>query len=484
MAAVSLVHAPIRALSNPHLPGAEAAACWIHVKGGERESTVEFPPDAPGSSLDNALWIPSDDDDDDDDDSEILGSKALGTPREPLVTPGVFGGPETSPDDLPCQANMDDGAKRDGAVESSPKTQGTSTDAAIVIPEAEEEEDCQLNLVCPPPLESNASGVLGGGLSVSSADRGTPEDPTSTVERDFISGHASQANAQDIQPTSHPNARVESSDPPSVSPQASSDTSVLRRRHEDEDADNGADDADDADTTDRQDTAETSATECDTPVQLPSPPKHKSPPSPCGRTEAAVHRVGNRAQEDRGETMSPHRKLLRRDSDSGEDKPTRVRDEDDEDYNSSHTEAAQPQRKRRKISTRSRRVRERLTSDDSSEGGTAADTVQATYAEWPLQDVLLKRVTEGGRTVFQLQFAWDSRPQHHPKAYGSRTALAQKSGVARAKFTKDEDALLVRLKEDDRLCWPEIHKRFSARFGGRSRGALQVHYSTMLKRGK
>ena len=39
----------------------------------------------------------------------------------------------------------------------------------------------------------------------------------------------------------------------------------------------------------------------------------------------------------------------------------------------------------------------------SSEEGTAADTVQAMYAEWPLEDILLKHVVEGDRTVFQTE---------------------------------------------------------------------------------
>ena len=45
------------------------------------------------------------------------------------------GGPEASQDDAPRQANMDDGGKGDGAVESLPRSQGTSANTAIVIPE-------------------------------------------------------------------------------------------------------------------------------------------------------------------------------------------------------------------------------------------------------------------------------------------------------------------------------------------------------------
>jgi hypothetical protein len=34
------------------------------------------------------------------------------------------------------------------------------------------------------------------------------------------------------------------------------------------------------------------------------------------------------------------------------------------------------------------------------------------FEEWPLQDAVLKRVTEGGRTTFQLQFTWGSCASH------------------------------------------------------------------------
>ena len=89
MAAVSLVPPPIRALPNPRLPEMETRR--VHIKeegeGEERENMVGFPPDAPGSSLDNAFLVPSDDDHDDDeirsDDglpSEVVASNVRGAP--------------------------------------------------------------------------------------------------------------------------------------------------------------------------------------------------------------------------------------------------------------------------------------------------------------------------------------------------------------------------------------------------------------------
>ncbi|KAK4129915.1 hypothetical protein BT67DRAFT_459063 [Trichocladium antarcticum] len=80
---------------------------------------------------------------------------------------------------------------------------------------------------------------------------------------------ASQANARDLQQFKPcPEGPAESSDPPSVPSQASSGTSSLERRNE-EDKGNIAD---------GQDTAETSDSECGSPIQLPSPPRDKPPP--------------------------------------------------------------------------------------------------------------------------------------------------------------------------------------------------------------
>jgi len=49
-------------------------------------------------------------------------------------------------------------------------------------------------------------------------------------------------------------------------------------------------------------------------------------------------------------------------------------------------------------------------SDNSSDTDTGA--AQAKYEEWPLRNVILKRVTQDHRSVFQLQFEWDSRVRH------------------------------------------------------------------------
>lgn len=50
-------------------------------------------------------------------------------------------------------------------------------------------------------------------------------------------------------------------------------------------------------------------------------------------------------------------------------------------------------------------------------------------------------------------------------------------GTKGTEFSADEDELLISLKENDGLSWSEIAKHFP----GRTKGSLQVRYSTKLK---
>jgi hypothetical protein len=53
------------------------------------------------------------------------------------------------------------------------------------------------------------------------------------------------------------------------------------------------------------------------------------------------------------------------------------------------------------------------------------------------------------------------------------------SGPARySTFSEEDDKLLIKLKEEDELPWAEIAEYFPER----SKGTLQVHYCTKLKR--
>ncbi|KAJ5288020.1 hypothetical protein N7478_003706 [Penicillium angulare] len=48
-------------------------------------------------------------------------------------------------------------------------------------------------------------------------------------------------------------------------------------------------------------------------------------------------------------------------------------------------------------------------------------------------------------------------------------------------FSAEEDRLLVKLRKEENLAWSEVVTRFSQRFPGRSKGSIQVHWSTRLK---
>ncbi|KAM5365752.1 hypothetical protein ACJZ2D_010821 [Fusarium nematophilum] len=123
-------------------------------------------------------------------------------------------------------------------------------------------------------------------------------------------------------------------------------------------------------------------------------------------------------------------------------------------------------------------------SSSSQTGDDLDEAACATFEEWPLHDVCLKRVTEQGTTTFQLQFTWD--PHGHKKRASEDRAEAKRHGrIGRCRntnrrFTADEDERLIELKENHGLSWGVIHRRFVEDFPWRSRTALQVHYSTKL----
>ncbi|KAJ5267206.1 hypothetical protein N7478_010014 [Penicillium angulare] len=48
-------------------------------------------------------------------------------------------------------------------------------------------------------------------------------------------------------------------------------------------------------------------------------------------------------------------------------------------------------------------------------------------------------------------------------------------------FSAEEDRLLVKLRKEENLAWSEVVTRFSQKFPGRSKGSIQVHWSTRLK---
>ncbi|KAH7111544.1 hypothetical protein EDB81DRAFT_671260 [Dactylonectria macrodidyma] len=131
-------------------------------------------------------------------------------------------------------------------------------------------------------------------------------------------------------------------------------------------------------------------------------------------------------------------------------------------------------------------------SSQATSDETQVTAVLASFEEWPLENASLKRITENGKTTFQLQFDWTpcTKHGHASSAVRNRVDLpstrtrsgAKRASAPRAKYSSQEDDLLIELKEGrEMLAWPEIHQRFCEAHPGRSVESLQVHYSTKLK---
>jgi hypothetical protein len=101
----------------------------------------------------------------------------------------------------------------------------------------------------------------------------------------------------------------------------------------------------------------------------------------------------------------------------------------------------------------------------------------------------LTRQTFLSRVIYSCTFEEDRQPScpHGPKALACEESLDRtghttkpsnrKPSAHATRFLPAEDELLIELKEKQSLPWNRIAKHFP----GRSKGALQVHYSTKLK---
>jgi hypothetical protein len=123
------------------------------------------------------------------------------------------------------------------------------------------------------------------------------------------------------------------------------------------------------------------------------------------------------------------------------------------------------------------------TSSVSSDAG-----IFARFEEWPLSNVSLKRITEGDKTTFQLQFDWTPDPsQPHADSPGSHSKKYRKPPKASlsatrsssGKWTLEEDNK-VRIMRQDGCSWVDIQRALPHR----SQGSIQVRYSTKLKQGR
>ncbi|KAH7146066.1 hypothetical protein EDB81DRAFT_759375 [Dactylonectria macrodidyma] len=92
-------------------------------------------------------------------------------------------------------------------------------------------------------------------------------------------------------------------------------------------------------------------------------------------------------------------------------------------------------------------------------------TLLARFEEWPLQDVSLKRITEGGKTTFQLKFEWAPGPSRAQTdrsvshSEGREPPKATLSGTRSSgqKWTTEEENT-VRTMRRAGCSWTEIHR--------------------------
>ncbi|RBA11814.1 hypothetical protein FPRO05_14202 [Fusarium proliferatum] len=133
----------------------------------------------------------------------------------------------------------------------------------------------------------------------------------------------------------------------------------------------------------------------------------------------------------------------------------------------------------------SRRAIHSPTPSQATPAPSEANMFLARFEEWPLGDALLKRITEGGKTTFQLQFDWDSdlcqphagrsvsSPKKRIRLPKTLRSAAKSSG---ARWTSEEDETVRRMKQDGDS-WAAIQRALPHR----SEGTIQVRYSTKLR---
>lgn len=104
-------------------------------------------------------------------------------------------------------------------------------------------------------------------------------------------------------------------------------------------------------------------------------------------------------------------------------------------------------------------------------------TCVARFEELSLSNVCLKRITEGSRTVFQLQFEWtlESDQLHaqtsvpHPEDGGLSPAVPYRTTPSRRKWTAKEENIVRTMRQAGRS-WDEIHHLLPHH----SQGTIQV----------
>jgi hypothetical protein len=127
----------------------------------------------------------------------------------------------------------------------------------------------------------------------------------------------------------------------------------------------------------------------------------------------------------------------------------------------------------------------------------------AEYQEWPFQG-FLKRTRIRNKTTYNLEFQLPHVPEHlhlpiPSKALGLRSdketsaetvtphdasahskmhPAAVRPQIKRVRWAPEEDATILKMREEDGCSWEEIH----AALPHRTIETIQVHYSTKLKK--
>ncbi|KAH7231608.1 uncharacterized protein BKA55DRAFT_712784 [Fusarium redolens] len=119
-------------------------------------------------------------------------------------------------------------------------------------------------------------------------------------------------------------------------------------------------------------------------------------------------------------------------------------------------------------------------------GPSEASTFLARFEKWPLSDVSLKRITEGDKATFQLQFEWtpdlcqppaDGSVSHPRTGRGPPKASLSATRSSGEKWTSEEEDIVRRMRQDG-CSWAEIQRTLPHR----SQGMIQVRFSTKLKK--
>ncbi|CVK88180.1 uncharacterized protein FMAN_16008 [Fusarium mangiferae] len=141
--------------------------------------------------------------------------------------------------------------------------------------------------------------------------------------------------------------------------------------------------------------------------------------------------------------------------------------------------------RKRQSTTRTAQIPSDIRTPEATPAPSEASMFLAQFEEWSLKDVLLKRITEGGKTTFQLQFEWDhdscqrnagksiSHIRNRRRLPETLHSPAKSSG---GRWTPDEDNTVLRMKQEGKS-WVDIQRALPHR----SVGTIQVRYSTKLR---